>query len=114
MNRIYISQILSDDLKSRSAVRSLYHTLKSMDLNELVFDFSNVNFASRSFIDEFYNVFIKQHSATIENVPDKIASIFDAVSRTQERNEKRIVKKNDTKSFKSVDDFCSYMTKIAF
>ncbi|HOG41607.1 MAG TPA: hypothetical protein PLI69_03600 [Bacteroidales bacterium] len=114
MERIFISQILSDDLKSRSSVHTLYVALKSKYINELVFDFSNVNFASRSFIDEFYNVFIKEHRPKLENVPDKIAVILDAVSRTQEENKKTITKKSKIKSFNSVDEFCSYMTSIAF
>lgn len=113
MNRIFISKILSTDLKSRANVHTLYLSVKDMNLDEVIFDFSNVNFATRSFLDEFYNVFIKGHHVKLENVPNEIAIILDTVSRTQNKT-KNFKQQDNVKSFKTVDDFCSYMTSIAF
>ncbi len=113
MNRVYISKRLSADLKSRSTVHTLLLSLGNENLDNIVFDFSNVNFATRSFLDEFYNVFIKEHSAKVDNVPSEIAIILDTVSRTQER-QKNIQEEDSVKSFKTVDDFCSYMSLLAF
>lgn len=113
MNRIYIKQELSADLKSRSTVHTLYLSVKDKNLDEVVFDFSNVNFATRSFLDEFYNVFIKEHRVKIENVPEEIAIILDTVSSTQEKK-KGLIKQKNVKSFKTVDDFCSYMSRLSF
>lgn len=113
MNRIFISQRLSADLKSRSTVHTLYISMKSDNMDNVIFDFSNVNFATRSFIDEFYNVFVKDHNVKLENVPNEIAVILDTVSKTQEKK-KSLLQQSNVKSFSSVDDFCSYMSSLAF
>lgn len=113
MNRIFISKILSTDLKSRANVHTLYLSVKDMKLDEVIFDFENVNFATRSFLDEFYNVFIKGHHIKFENVPEEIAIILDTVSRTQNKT-KNFSQQENVRSFKTVDEFCSYITSIAF
>lgn len=118
MNRINISSILSADLKSRSTVHDFYLFMKNSRVENAVIDFSNVNFATRSFIDEFYNMFIKENASsdikvTLANVPDEIMAIFDAVSHTQNK-EKHIKKSDKVRSFNSVDDFCHYVSSIAF
>ena len=51
--------------------------VRNCDEQEVMIDFQHVKFATRSFIDEFYNLFIKPSSAVpchieIINVPEKI------------------------------------------
>jgi len=113
MNRVYITQRLSADLKSRSTVHTLYVSMQSENMDNVIFDFSNVNFATRSFLDEFYNVFIKKHNAKVENVPSEIALILNTVSKTQEKK-KSLTKQYNVKSFSNVDEFCTYMSSLAF
>ncbi len=57
-------------------MKSFQNLKNDMNLDEVIFDFSNVNFATRSFLDEFYNVFIKGHHVKLENVPNEIAIIL--------------------------------------
>lgn len=113
MNRIYISSVLSADLKSRSTVSMFYDYIIQNSYLDCIVDFTGVNFATRSFIDEFYNVFIKTHCIKIENIPTDIQLMFDAVGGTQ-NIEKRGNEQNDIKSFSSVDALCSYMSALAF
>lgn len=113
MNRIYISSVLSADLKSRSTVNMFYDYIIQNSYLDSIIDFSGVNFATRSFVDEFYNVFIKTHRARIENIPADIQLMFDAVGMTQDK-EKQSCEQNDIKSFTSVDALCSYMSALAF
>lgn len=113
MNRIYISSVLSADLKSRSTVNMFYDYIIQNSYLDSIIDFSGVNFATRSFVDEFYNVFIKTHRARIENIPADIQLMFDAVGMTQDK-EKKSCEQNDIKSFTSVDALCSYMSALAF
>lgn len=113
MNRIYITQRLSADLKSRSTVHTLYASMQLENIDETIFDFSNVNFATRSFLDEFYNVFIKGHNVKLEHVPNEISLILETVSRTQEKK-KSIPLHENVKSFSTIDDFCSYISSLAF
>ena len=58
--------------------------------DNVVLDFYNVKFATRSFIDEFYNVFLKDQNAPpvkveITNIPEDINIIIESVSHTQTR-----------------------------
>ena len=86
--RIDITTILSQDLKSRLAVKDLLMYIQNTGSKSVVVDFAKVQFATRSFIDEYYNV-IMNNSSDIEiktvNIPEDIQRIFDAVKRTQHK-----------------------------
>ena len=113
MKRIYISSVLSADLKSRSTVGLFYDYIIQNSYSDCIVDFTGVNFATRSFVDEFYNVFIKTHCVKIENVPTDIQLMFDAVGMTQDK-EKQGNELSNIKSFSSVDALCSYISALAF
>ena len=85
---IDITTILSADLKSRFAVSDLLLYIKNTGSKSVVVDFTNVKFATRSFVDEYYNIIMKDQSAIkIEtiNIPEDIQVIFDVVKRTQHK-----------------------------
>jgi anti-anti-sigma regulatory factor len=86
---IDITTILSSDLKSRSAVSDLSLFIRNMNEKSVVIDFANVKFVTRSFIDEFYNAFLKNKSSEtkvgIANVSEDIQMVFDAVSWMQNK-----------------------------
>ena len=50
-----ITDILSQDLKSRSTVTDLRVFIEHQQAENVMIDFSKVLFATRSFIDEYYN-----------------------------------------------------------
>ena len=90
MKTIDIAQILSPDLKSRMRAQDLKLLIENSEEKEVVLDFQGVKFATRSFIDEFYNLFLKSPTTNdfqveLTNVPEDIKTILDAVSRTQVR-----------------------------
>ncbi len=84
-----ITAILSPDLKSRYAVTDLLLYIENTGSESVVVDFARVKFATRSFVDEYYNVIMKRppSSVAIEtvNIPDDIQAVFDAVQRTQHK-----------------------------
>lgn len=85
---IEITTILSADLKSRYAVSDLLLYIKNTGSKHVVVDFTNVKFATRSFVDEYYNIIMKNESSIkIEtiNIPEDIQIIFDVVKRTQHK-----------------------------
>ena len=113
MRTIDITDILSPDLKSRARVHDLELFIQNSGENAVILDFSNVQFATRSFVDEFYNVFLKTPNANtikveITNVPEDVNAILEAVSRTQTRA-KVIPSRIPVKSFHSVDDLVHYL-----
>lgn len=117
---IDITKLLSSDLKSRSRANDLLLYVHNCAEQEVVLDFQNVKFATRSFIDEFYNIFIKNASILpfdlkIDNVPEDIQAMLNSVSGTQKRVNCRIIEATaNVKSFDSVDTMLAYMNTIAF
>lgn len=114
MRTIDITQILSPDLKSRVRVDDLMLFIKNSQEAAVVIDFSNVKFATRSFIDEFYNVFMKRPESLpfkvkITNVPEDINMIFESVSHTQTKV-KTIPSDAPERSFKTVDELIQYLS----
>ena len=59
MNTIDITTILGTELKSRTSARDFATYLNNMNVKEACVDFSRVNSVTRSFMDEFYQLFIK-------------------------------------------------------
>lgn len=60
---IDITELLTPDLKSRLRARDLKDYVDNKQDSEIKLDFQKVNFATRSFIDEFYNLFLKDPSS---------------------------------------------------
>lgn len=114
MRIIDITQILSPDLKSRLRVNDLRLFIENSQEDAVVIDFSNVKFATRSFIDEFYNVFMKSpdtlpFKVEITNVPEDINMILESVSHTQTRA-KTIPAHTPVRSFRTADELIKYLS----
>lgn len=117
MKTIDITQVLSSDLKSRLRAQDLQLYIENCGEDVVVLDFSKVKFATRSFIDEFYNLFLKNpdsHSYHVEitNVPEDINTILETVSRTQTKA-KVIPSQTPEISFQTVDDLLHYFRTVA-
>lgn len=113
MKTIDIAQILSPDLKSRMRAQDLKMLMENSEEDSFIIDFANVKFATRSFMDEFYNLFMKNTAANpfnvqITNVPEDIKAILDAVSRTHV-NVKVIPSDTPEIIFKSLDEMMKYL-----
>ena len=117
MKTIDIAQILTPDLKSRMRAQDLKQFIENSDADVVELDFQGVQFATRSFIDEFYNLFLKNPDANafrveLVNVPEDIKTMLDAVSRTQVRA-KVIPSQTQEVSFKSVDEMLNYFSTVS-
>lgn len=120
MITIDITRLLSQDLKSRSRAQDLLLYVQNCDESEVVLDFQNVKFATRSFIDEFYNLFIKETAnlpfkVEIDNVPADIQVMLNSVSNTQTKSKNRTIDPTvNVINFDSVDSLLKYMNTVAF
>ena len=95
MKTINIAEILSPDLSFRAQARGFRQFVEENDATDSVtVDFSGVRFASRAFLDEFYNLFLSPSDADsspfkveVVNLPASIAAMLEAVvkSNTQPR-----------------------------
>lgn len=59
MKTIDITTILGAELKSRTSARDFATYLRNMNVTEACVDFSRVNSVTRSFMDEFYQLLLK-------------------------------------------------------
>lgn len=117
MKTIDIAKTLSPDLKSRVRVDDLKLLIENSNEDSVVLDFQGVQFATRSFIDELYNQFLKQPDALpykvkLTNVPEDIMILLEAVSHTQIRA-KIVSSKTKEVSFRDVNDFLNFLGGIA-
>lgn len=117
MNTIDIAAILSPDLKSRMRAQDLKQLIENSGADAVVIDFQGVKFATRSFIDEFFNLFLKTPEANVfrvelANVPADIKAMLDSVSRTQVRANV-IPSQSQEVSFEDVADFLRYFSTVA-
>lgn len=113
MRIIDITQILSTELKSRDRVADLKLFIENSGESEVTLNLENVKFATRSFIDEFYKVFIKNAPSLpfkvgIANIPEDIMTMLSSVGRTQVRST-TVAPVFKVLSFNSVDEAISYM-----
>ncbi len=118
MKTIDITKVLSRDLKSRYSANDLRLFIENCNEPEVIIDFANVEFATRSFIDEFYNIFLKDASSLpfkveITNVPEDIQAIITSVSKTQTKV-KTIRPTSEVQNFESVDEMLKYLSTVAF
>ena len=116
MNTIDIAAILSPDLKSRMRAQDLKQLIENSGADAVVIDFQGVKFATRSFIDEFFNLFLKTPEANVfrvelANVPADIKAMLDSVSRTQVRANV-IPSQSQEVSFEDVADFLRYFSTV--
>jgi len=118
MKTIDMAQILSTDLKSRMQAQDLKLYMENSEGIAFALDFCHVKFATRCFMDEFYNLFLKDSKANgfsveITNVPEDIKALLDAVSRTQVKT--TVVPSSTPEvTFKTVKEFMSFLGSAAF
>lgn len=117
MKTIDITQILSPDLKSRTRVHDLDLFIRNSGEEDVVLDFSKVQFATRSFIDEFYNLFIKNsdvlpYRVKITNMPEDINTILETVSKTQS-GVKVIPSHIPERKFRDVKELLQFLSSVA-
>ena len=91
MKTINIAEILlSPDLGSRAQARGFRRFVdENYSGDAVTVDFSGVQFSSRAFVDEFYNLFLSPAVSSeskveveVANMPDDIAAILASVVRT--------------------------------
>lgn len=116
MKIIDIADILTPDLKSRMRAQDLKLMIENSEADAVVMDFQGVKFATRSFIDEFYNLFLKNpevntFSVELVNVPSDIKAMLDAVSRTQVRANV-IPSQSQEVFFKDLKEFVNYFSTL--
>ena len=114
---IDITSVIAVDLRSRSTVHDLLQLILNSGEKKVVLDFSKVEFATRSFVDEFYNVFIKQPVKGVDielaNMPTDIKEMLEVVKQTQKGKPSQ-EKITNVETFDTVEEFCDFCSQLAF
>ena len=116
---IDITAYIGRDLKSRVAAREFYEKISNEQRTNIKIDFGNVSFATRSFMDEFYNIFIANVDMNVEliNLSAEIEAMLDAVKSTQHRpknSANRISSHHDDIRFSSITEANKYLEALPF
>ena len=98
-NSIQINVIkeLNSILNTREAATYLLNIIREEDVKFVVFDFSGIEFMSRSFADQFHkesNDIQKKNYLAIQitNANEEIINILQTVARTQNKKERNFIK----------------------
>ena len=115
---IDIAKQIGENLKSRVLVRELHDLVLNHEVESLVLDFRNVSFASRSFMDEFFNVFLKSSvfKTKLIHVSPELQTLLDTVRDTQHRSKTYKLKRNsdNVKSFSSIVEVNEFLSSLSF
>lgn len=112
MEKVFnISELISTDIRSRANANIIRSAIDGIE-GDIVLDFKDVKFVSRSFADELYNVMNEHDGITLINESDFVKSMIDAV--TQGRRKKRIASENtsEIKEFKDMKSLESFLETI--
>ncbi|MBQ7423621.1 MAG: hypothetical protein IJV19_02635 [Prevotella sp.] len=87
MKTIDITTILGAELKSRTSARDFATYLRNMKVMEACVDFSRVNSVTRSFMDEFYQLLLKNGrmqdtSIVLVGMGEQAEAFLKSVERT--------------------------------
>lgn len=106
MKIFYIEEFLGSDLMSRPLAGDFYEYVRGTGEKDVVIDFSGVNFATRSFMDEFYNLFLKlenkEFNPSVQNMTSDIEAVLKAVMSTQ--NQKKEISDARVEVAKDLED----------
>ena len=87
MKTIDITTILGAELKSRTSARDFAKYLQNMQIVEAQVDFAHVKSVTRSFMDEFYYLLVKEGNALgvqleLVNMDEQAQEFLKAVKQT--------------------------------
>ncbi len=111
MARIKIADLLGTDIRTRAKADMIRSAIKDVN-EEVILDFENVIFISRSFADELYNIVEQNENIVLDNLCQIVQSMIDTVRSG--RSSKRVFKSNDSemKRFNDMKSLSKYLSTI--
>ncbi|MBQ7457753.1 MAG: hypothetical protein IJS70_01135 [Bacteroidales bacterium] len=96
MKTIDITTILGSELKSRTSARDFAKYLQNMQISKAQVDFSHVKSVTRSFMDEFYYLILREDNAQgvqleLTNMGQQAQEFLQAVKVTADAPRKTMV-----------------------
>ena len=111
---ILVHEILGSSIQTREASSVLMNRVKNNSSNNIEFDFTSVEYISRSFADQFY--FDKNKYSTelqkniiVSNVSDNIVKMLQAVAKSQNSVNRNLVSNVPVYKYSSYSQLESFL-----
>jgi hypothetical protein len=112
-SKIIVSNLIGTTLSSREQADSLFNHIRKCS-EKIIVDFSDINFISRSFADQFYKEFLELNKIMMivtVNGDQVVSDILNAVSQTQITKHRALLPIK-TQSFTDKEKLKKYLVSI--
>lgn len=106
--KIKIKELISDNIRSRFN-GDILRTAISKEKGQIVLDFSNVEFISRTFADELYNIVNENKNISIENMNDFVGTMYGIVKNGRASTRHPVESDAKILEFKDMDSLSEYL-----
>lgn len=105
---IKIKDLISKDIRSRYNGNILRAAVDGEE-GQIVLDFSEVEFITRSFADELYNIVSEKDNLTIENMSDFVGTMYDTVRKGRQHGRRPVESNAQMLEFKDMKSLSEYL-----
>lgn len=103
-----IAELVSSDIRSRANASIIRATLDGINEN-VTLDFDGVEFVSRSFADELYEIMKEYDNISIKNTSDIVKSMMDAVVSGRKSKRKFNEDNSEIREFDDMNSLSSFL-----
>lgn len=107
---VRISVLISTDIRSRANANIIRSVIDGIN-DKIILDFNGVNFVSRSFTDELYNVLEEHKNISLTNTSEIVKTMIDAVCKGRKKT-RNINRNSDIKEFEDFASLSSFLATI--
>ena len=116
MTVIYIKDLIGRDILNRISARDILDAINNLDDTTITLNFEGVQFTTRSFMDEFYNIILFQKPSGkvghIEAMSNDLAAMLEVVSKTQHNSVTKVAPQPYVTT-KTIDDMKNLFAKLS-
>ena len=106
-----IADLISTDIRSRGNANIIRSAIDGIEGN-IVLDFANVTFMSRSFTDELYNILDEHKNITLSNMSDFVDTMLKTVMQGRKNKRKFSNNESEIKEFDDMQSLSSFLSSI--
>lgn len=106
-----IAELISTDIRSRGNANIICSAIDGIEGN-IVLDFANVTFMSRSFTDELYNILDEHKNITLSNMSDFVDTMLKTVMQGRKNKRKFSNNESEIKEFDDMQSLSSFLSSI--
>ncbi|PDP58412.1 hypothetical protein [Prevotella intermedia] len=111
MKTIKIYEIIGNEVRSRSSIELIRNRMPCNE-NYFIIDMGNVDFISRSFADELYNLHIDKKEVHFVNKSDTVEKMLDVVWKGRNTKRVRNTEEVEIEDYTNIDDFFKFLKTI--